>query len=92
MSCKQIRARLKYLQVKTPMFTACEPHNLNMNFGSYGFRQLYRASLAQLVTCLTAEPGVASLILARSHTLAEIDHEIISTAIISILWRRLIMK
>ena len=32
-------------------------------------------------TCLTADPWVRSLIQARSHTLAEIDHEIISTAI-----------
>ena len=31
--------------------------------------------------CLTADPGVASLIPARSHTFVEIDHEIISTAI-----------
>ena len=44
--------------------------------------------VAQLVTCLTADmcltadPGVASLIMARSHTFAEIDHEIISTAIL----------
>ena len=29
--------------------------------------------------CLTADPGVVSLILARSHTFMEIDHEIIST-------------
>ena len=41
--------------------------------------------VAQLVTCLaadmclTADPGVASLILAWSHTFVEIDHEIIST-------------
>ena len=34
---------------------------------------------AQSVTCLTAEPGVESLIPAWSHTFAEIDHEIIST-------------
>ena len=33
-------------------------------------------------TCLTADPGVTSTILARSHTLVEIDHEIISTAIL----------
>ena len=39
--------------------------------------------LAQSVTCLTANPGVASLIPARSHTFVEIDHEIISTAILS---------
>ena len=33
-------------------------------------------------TCLTADPGVASLILARSHTFTEIDHEIKSMAIL----------
>ena len=44
--------------------------------------------VAQLVTCLvrdaklTADPGVASLIPARSHTFVEIDHEIISTVIL----------
>ena len=41
----------------------------------------------QLVTCLatdaslTAEPGVVSSILARSHTFVEIDYEIITTVI-----------
>ena len=35
------------------------------------------------VTCLlTADPGVASSIPARSHTFVEIDHEIISTVIL----------
>ena len=38
--------------------------------------------IAQSVKCLTADPGVASSILAGSHTFAEIDHEIISTAIL----------
>ena len=38
--------------------------------------------VAQSVKCLTADPGVASLILAWSHTFMEIDHEIISTAIL----------
>ena len=33
-------------------------------------------------TCLTAYPGVASLIPARSHTFVEIDHEIISMVIL----------
>ena len=33
-------------------------------------------------TCLTADPGVASLIPARYHTFVEIDHEIISTVIL----------
>ena len=32
--------------------------------------------------CLTTDPGVGSLITARSHTFVEIDHEIISTAIL----------
>ena len=38
--------------------------------------------VGQLVTCLTADTGVASLIPARSHTFVEIGHEIISTAIL----------
>ena len=44
--------------------------------------------VAQLVTflatdaSLTADPGVASSIPDRSHTLVEIDHEIISTVIL----------
>ena len=44
--------------------------------------------VAQSVTCLatdaslTADPGVASLIPARSHTFMEIDYEIISTVIL----------
>ena len=44
--------------------------------------------VAQSVTCLatdaclTADPGVASSILVRSHTFVEIDHEIISTVIL----------
>ena len=44
--------------------------------------------VAQLVTCLatdaslTADPGVASSILAWSHTFLEIDREIISTVIL----------
>ena len=33
-------------------------------------------------TCLTADPGVVSLIPARSHSCIEIDHEITSTAIL----------
>ena len=44
--------------------------------------------IAQSVMCLatdaslTADPGVASSIPARSHTFMEIDHEIISTVIL----------
>ena len=36
-------------------------------------------------TCLTADPGVGSLIPARSHTFMEIDREIISTVILLLL-------
>ena len=41
-------------------------------------------SVTCLVTdaCLTADPGVASLIPARYHTFVEIDHEINSTVIL----------
>ena len=44
--------------------------------------------VSQPVTCLatdaslTADPGVASTILTRSHTFVEIGHEIISTVIL----------
>ena len=47
-----------------------------------------RGRVAQSVTCLstdaslTADPGVASSIPARSHTFVEIDYEIISTVIL----------
>ena len=34
--------------------------------------------IAQAVTCLTADPGVVSSILAQFHTFVKIDHEIIS--------------
>ena len=49
---------------------------------------LFHLHCTQLVTCLatdaslTADPGVASSIPARSHTFVEIDHEIISTVIL----------
>ena len=38
--------------------------------------------VAQLVTCLTADPGVASSNPVWSHTFVEIDHEMISTVIL----------
>ena len=43
---------------------------------------LVSGNVAQSVTCLTADPGIVSSISARSHTFAEIDHEIKSTAIL----------
>ena len=38
--------------------------------------------VAQSVTCLASDSGVVSLIPAHSHTLVEIDYEIISKAIL----------
>ena len=43
---------------------------------------MVQGCVAKLVTCLTADPGVVSLILVPSHTIGEIDHEIIYTAIL----------
>ena len=51
-------------------------------------KQKKTGRIAQSVTCLatdanlTADPGVASSIPARSHTFVEIDHEIISKVIL----------
>ena len=44
--------------------------------------ELFTSYLAQSLTCLAANAGVASSIPARSHTFVEIDCEIISTAIL----------
>ena len=58
-----------------------DPNCLNSNRVTPG-------RVAQSITCLatdacpTADPGVASSIPARYHTFVEIDHEIISTAIL----------
>ena len=60
----------------------------NLGFLILGLYLISPGRIAQSVTCLetdaslTADPGVASLIPARSHTLVEIDHEIISTVIL----------
>ena len=59
-------------------------HLVNKNF----FRSTAPGRVAQSVmclatdVCLTADPGVASSIPARSHTFVEIDHEIISMVIL----------
>ena len=47
----------------------------------------------QSVASPTVDPGVLSLIMARSHTFMEIDHEIISTAILlSLIQRRVVVS
>ena len=56
--------------------------------GNFYYLNCATGCVAQSVTCLatdaslTADPGVASSIEARSHTFVEIDHEIISTLIL----------
>ena len=45
------------------------------------YKDFRSGRVAQSVTCLTADPGVASSILAWSHTFVEIDYEIISAVI-----------
>ena len=62
---------------------------LLLRTGSTGRQEIILPGrVAQSVTCLatdaslTADPGVASSILARYHTFVEIDHEIISTVIL----------
>ena len=57
-------------------------------------RTLSHVAVAELVTCLTADPWVMSLILALSHTFVEIDHEIISKVILlpSAISRRVAVK
>ena len=72
----------------------CSRDEQNQFFGKFISGILYHQSVkqpgrvAQSVTCLatdaclTADPGVASSIPARSHTFVEIDHEIISTVIL----------
>ena len=62
-------------------------NKFNKNMSTH-VRSSISGSVAQSVTCLatdahlTADPGMASLIPARFHTLVEIDHEIISTVIL----------
>ena len=61
------------------MFYSAEPY-LTSDQGLHCL--LVPGHVAQLVTCLTADPGVMSSIPARSHTFVAIDHEIISKAIL----------
>ena len=72
----------------------CQPRNSSTpsccttGMTSRGVQISLSGRVAQSVTCLatdaclTANPGVASLIPVRSHTFVEIDHEIISTVIL----------
>ena len=59
-----------------------------LHYKPISFNSNLPGRVAQSVTCLatdaclTADPGVASLIPVRSHTFVEIDHKIISTVIL----------
>ena len=81
-SCRT-SAILKYVALQICPFISSYTHK---KVHCYGPKTPGR--VAQSVTCLatdaclTADPGVASLIPARSHTFVEIDHEIISTVIL----------
>ena len=52
------------------------------NNGSLPGRVAQSVTCLATDACLTADPGVASLIPVRSYTFVEIDHEIISTVIL----------
>ena len=72
-----------FQNLKQIFYVLNSTNHQKMNYTSY-----IPGRVAQSVTCLatdaslTADPGVASSIPARSHTFVEIDHEIISTVIL----------
>ena len=65
------------------MWIICK-HIIHMKYQSlFGFiRKRHDLKMPSADAYLTADPGVASLIPARSHTFVEIEHEIISTVIL----------
>ena len=76
--------RLITLHALLRKLTLIDEHSLGRPFIKFRIPGSIAQSVTCLATdaCLTADPGVASLILARSHTFVEIDHEIISTVIL----------
>ena len=78
-SCLMLKNHLKSVLEKTGAYQSILKSLVNI---------LIASRVAQSVTCLatdaslTADPGFASLIPARSHTFLEIDHEIIYTVIL----------
>ena len=55
--------------------------NNNKHFRRNNSHNNFQVTCLATDACLTADPGVASLIPARYHTFVEIDHEIFSTVI-----------
>ena len=84
---KQIILIIRWLKDNTLPALMKSIQNLTFNI-TLQSHILSPGRVAQSVTCLatdaslTADPGVASSIPARSHTFVEIDHEIISTVIL----------
>ena len=74
-----------WLVIKVPLV---DLHCVIVIFSNHTHLHFEPVRVAQSVTCLardaclTADPGVASLIPIRSHTFVEIDHEIISMVIL----------
>ena len=61
-----------------PILLACIGVGMTLSMGRVAQSVMCLATDA----CLTADPGVASSIPARSHTFVEIDHEMISMVIL----------
>ena len=57
-------------------------HTVSTGYPSVPGRVAQSVTCLTTDACLTADPGVASSIPVRSHTFVEIDHEIISRAIL----------
>ena len=74
--CSQKNRLNETVLLSTQTYVLFDRYEVNHNF--------MPQSVTCLATdaCLTAIPGVASSIPARSHTFVEIDHEIISTVIL----------
>ena len=84
--CRQLGDKWQSKSLFLTIFHVCSSIGLTLLIAIYLI--CISSRVAQSVTCLvtdaklTADPGVTSLIPARSHTLVEIDHEIISTVIL----------
>ena len=74
--------RSKHMSYHLSISMNCHTHFIDeKNQNKMVIPNIYVSCLAT-DACLTAIPGVASSIPARSHTFVEIDHEIISTVIL----------
>ena len=85
-----IRPQIRLRKIPDTSWLGYEPLCISMQFHSACMKlqatvlpsAKFPCCIDQLIMCLAADPGVLSLIRAQSHTFTEIDHEIISTAIL----------